>query len=728
MADEGKSEALKDEEATELKESEQPEAQKEEETTELKESKQPEAQKEEETPEPKDIVIIEEAGPCKKKVTIEIVQEKIKKAIDKQYEEMGKDALVPGFRKGRAPRRLLEKRFGKETTEQIKLTMLSDASKSAIEDNKLQTIGEPDIDFENIELPAEGSLTFDFEIEVRPEFDLPQLEGIPVTRTKLEVTDEQIDREIEQMQRWSGVWTPREEGSVELEDQIIADAVLKIEEVEEDEKLDNVEIPVEKLDELLVGAKAGETKKTSVEVPKTFFREEYRGKKVDIQISIKDVKWLKPAELDENLLKRYDVEDKDELREKIHDTLHGRLETQGRTEMTEQIYEFLLDKTDLDLPMNIVVEQTNSVLQRQYTNLLMRGLSREQIGEQIEQLQAGSEQQAEKQVKTFFIMDKIADKLDMDVSEEEINGHIAQLAMQRGQRPEKMREDMERSGSLAQLSLEVRQDKCIAKLLETAVITEKKPEKAKKVKKTKKPVKKATKKVAEKSAEPAQHITNGFHFANHCKMETTNMDVYNQYGQYQRYRQMSLDDMLLENRIVFLIGEISYQRAAEVIMKMLYLDNLKRSSEISLYVNSPGGSVDDTMAIYDTMRFVSSPIATYCIGRAQSGAAIILAAGTKGKRHALPHAKVMLHQPWGGISGQAADIKIQAEEILKAKAMINELLSKHSGQPVEKIAAETERDRYMTAEEAYEYGLIDEVLKEEEEKDKKENKDEKDKK
>jgi ATP-dependent Clp protease protease subunit len=201
------------------------------------------------------------------------------------------------------------------------------------------------------------------------------------------------------------------------------------------------------------------------------------------------------------------------------------------------------------------------------------------------------------------------------------------------------------------------------------------------------------------------------------------MDVYNQHGQYQRYRQMSLDDMLLENRIVFLIGEISYQRAAEVIMKMLYLDNLKRDSEISLYVNSPGGSVDDTMAIYDTMRFVSSPIATYCIGRAQSGAAIILAAGTKGKRHALPHAKVMLHQPWGGVSGQAADIKIQAEEILKAKATINELLSKHSGQPVEKIAAETERDRYMTAEEAHEYGLIDEVLKEEEEK---ENKDEKD--
>jgi ATP-dependent Clp protease protease subunit len=194
------------------------------------------------------------------------------------------------------------------------------------------------------------------------------------------------------------------------------------------------------------------------------------------------------------------------------------------------------------------------------------------------------------------------------------------------------------------------------------------------------------------------------------------LEVYNQYGpagQYQRYRQMSLDDMLLENRIVFLIGEISYARAAEVIMKILYLDNLKRDSEISLYINSPGGSVDDTMAIYDTICFVSSPVATYCIGRAQSGGAVVLAAGTKGKRFALPHAKVMLHQVWGGVSGQAADIKIQAEEILKAKTMINEILAKHTGQPIEKIAAETERDRYMTADEAKEYGLIDEVLHEE---------------
>ena len=227
---------------------------------------------------------------------------------------------------------------------------------------------------------------------------------------------------------------------------------------------------------------------------------------------------------------------------------------------------------------------------------------------------------------------------------------------------------------------------------------------------------------------PGRNIVNGSHFAINSETDKNLMEIYNQYGPYQRYRQMSLDDMLLENRIVFLIGEISYQRAAEIIMKMLYLDNLNRNTEISLYINSPGGSVDDTMAIYDTIRFVSSPVATFCIGRAQSGAAVILAAGTKGKRHALEHAKIMLHQPWGGVTGQAADIKIQAEEILKAKTMINELLAKHSGQPVEKIAEETERDRYMTAEEACRYGLIDEVLHEEDEKEEKKQKKEKNKK
>ncbi len=204
-----------------------------------------------------------------------------------------------------------------------------------------------------------------------------------------------------------------------------------------------------------------------------------------------------------------------------------------------------------------------------------------------------------------------------------------------------------------------------------------------------------------------------------------NIEARVQMQPYQRTREMTLSDILLENRTVFLIGEINYAMATEVIMKLLYLDNNKSGSEINLYINSPGGSVDDTMAIYDTMRFIGSPVATFCIGRAQSGAAVILAAGTKGKRHALPHAKVMLHQPWGGITGQASDIKIQAEEIGRAKKMINDILAEHTGLSPEKITEETERDKYMTANEALEYGIIDEVLVEADKDKKKKDKDSK---
>lgn len=179
---------------------------------------------------------------------------------------------------------------------------------------------------------------------------------------------------------------------------------------------------------------------------------------------------------------------------------------------------------------------------------------------------------------------------------------------------------------------------------------------------------------------------------------------------YQRYREMSIEDMLLENRIIFLAGPISDRTASVVIMRLLYLQSIKRDQPINLYINSPGGLVDQTLAIYDTMQFLGCEVATYCIGQASSGAAIILAAGTKGHRYALPNAKVMLHQPYSGITGQAEDIRIQAEEVLKDKKLLNDILAKHTGQDPDKIAREIERDRYMNAQEAFEYGLVDEIL------------------
>jgi ATP-dependent Clp protease protease subunit len=179
--------------------------------------------------------------------------------------------------------------------------------------------------------------------------------------------------------------------------------------------------------------------------------------------------------------------------------------------------------------------------------------------------------------------------------------------------------------------------------------------------------------------------------------------------QYQRTREMTIDELLLENRVVFLIGEINHASAARVIMQMLYLENQKRGQDINFYINSPGGAVDDTLAVYDTMRFITSEVATYCIGRAYSGGAVLLAAGQRGKRFILPHAKVMIHQPYGGVGGQTTDIQIQAEMILKMKRQLNEILAECCGQPVERITKDAERDKYFSAEEAKAYGLVDEI-------------------
>jgi ATP-dependent Clp protease, protease subunit len=178
---------------------------------------------------------------------------------------------------------------------------------------------------------------------------------------------------------------------------------------------------------------------------------------------------------------------------------------------------------------------------------------------------------------------------------------------------------------------------------------------------------------------------------------------------YQRTREMTIDELLLENRVVFLIGEINPSSAARVTMQMLYLENQGRGKDIHFYINSPGGVVDDTLAIYDTMRFISSPVNTYCIGRAYSGAAVLLAAGEKTKRFILPHAKVMIHQPYGGVGGQAEDIRIQAEQIIKMKAGLTKILSDHTGQTIERVRADSERDKYFSADEAKAYGLVDEI-------------------
>ncbi|MCX8095376.1 MAG: ATP-dependent Clp endopeptidase proteolytic subunit ClpP [Caldisericia bacterium] len=175
-------------------------------------------------------------------------------------------------------------------------------------------------------------------------------------------------------------------------------------------------------------------------------------------------------------------------------------------------------------------------------------------------------------------------------------------------------------------------------------------------------------------------------------------------------RSYDIFSRLLKDRIIFLGTEINDQVANAIIAELLFLEAEDPERDINLYINSPGGEVTAGLAIYDTMQFIKAPVSTICVGQAASMAAVLLAAGTKNKRYALPNTRILIHQPWGGVQGQAKDIEIVAKEIIRVKNKINEILSKHTGQPLDKIEKDTDRDYYMTSYEAKDYGIIDEVL------------------
>ena len=175
-------------------------------------------------------------------------------------------------------------------------------------------------------------------------------------------------------------------------------------------------------------------------------------------------------------------------------------------------------------------------------------------------------------------------------------------------------------------------------------------------------------------------------------------------------RNYDLFSRLLRERIIFLGTPINDTVANLVCAQLLYLESEESDKDIHLYINSPGGDITGLLAIYDTMKYIKPDVSTFCFGQAASAAAVLLGAGTKGKRYALPHARVLMHQPWGGVGGQASDIEIQAREILRMRDLLNEMMSHDTGQSIERIAKDTDRDFVITASEAVDYGLIDEVI------------------
>jgi trigger factor len=427
-------------------------------------------------------VRIEDLGPATKKVWVEIPEDRIKAKLEEQFKELRSQAAIPGFRVGHAPRKLIEKRFAADIKDQVRRSLVSESYEQALEKNNLNVLGEPE--FENpdaIQLPEAGALNFSFTIEVQPEFSIPDLKGFKVKKPKIEVKGENVEQAMQNLREQQGALMPVEDRGVQEKDYLLADVHVK----EGDNVLAHQHdaqivarpgriagIQVDDLEKQLEGLKPGEARSIKVKAPDTHPNEQIRGKELEVEVALKDLKHLQLAEINQAFLDDLGFKDEAELRDALKEQMVERIEYDVQQAMREQVSKHLLDSIHFELPAKLSQKQADRIVNRRAVDLMMRGVGRDQIEANIEKLRAGVDEEAARELKLFFILQKLAQDLEIDVDEAELNGRIAMLAAQRGRRPEKVKQDMAKDGSLANLYLQMREQKAIDKVLEGAKIEE----------------------------------------------------------------------------------------------------------------------------------------------------------------------------------------------------------------------------------------------------------------
>lgn len=458
-------------------------------------------------------VDVSDAGKLKKKITVTIPRERIDEKTNEMFGELSSSAQIPGFRVGRAPRRLIEKRFGKEINDDVRNAVLGESIGQAIEQAELNTLGEPDIDLEAIELPETGDLSFDFEVEVKPEFDLPKLEGIKIEKQLLEIDDARVDQMLETWRQGQARYEVAEKAA-DPGDMVTAGATITGEGIEENRPglqlrvaAGQIEgIPLVELADTLTGKKAGDTAEISVTIPEAHPNEDWRNKEVKIAIDISQVSQRILPEIDAEFALQHGYDTVKELREQVRRSLVSRVDADVQRGMRDQISQYLIDNTKFDLPDDMVTRHTGSIVQRRYVDLLYRGVPREQIDENMTELQAAASQQAEREMQLLFIMDKVAKDQELEATPEEVNSRIAEMARAHDRRPERLRQELASNGSLGQVHQAILEEKALDRLLEKAEITEVKAKTPKSDEKAEKKAKKTKKaaKTAKKSDTPAK--------------------------------------------------------------------------------------------------------------------------------------------------------------------------------------------------------------------------------
>lgn len=425
---------------------------------------------------------IEDAGPATKKVVVEIPKDRIEAKLAEQFKELRQQAAVPGFRPGHVPQKLLERKFSADVREQVRRVLIGESYEQAVEKNGLQVIGEPV--FENpdaLQLKENEGLTYSFEVEVQPEFKLPELKGVKVNRPKINITEENVDQAMQNLREQQGVLVPVEDRGVEDKDYLIADVHVKLgdEVVGHQHDAQIVSRPgriggidVADLDTQLRGLKVGEKRDIKVQVPETHPAEKIRGKEVTIELALKDIKKLELAEINEEFLADLGFQNQQELRDALREQMEERIGSDVKAAMREQVHKYLLDNTQIELPSRLSDRQTQRVVNRRAVELMMRGMPQDAITANIEKLQVGAKEEAARELKLFFILQKIANDFGVDVDEAELNGTVAMIAAQRGLRPEKLKQQMAKDGTLQNMYVQLREQKAVDRILETAEVTD----------------------------------------------------------------------------------------------------------------------------------------------------------------------------------------------------------------------------------------------------------------
>jgi len=424
-------------------------------------------------------VTVDDAGVCKRKLTITVSREDVDKKLDERFTELQREAQVPGFRPGHAPRRLVEKRFREAVTEEVRTALAAESFENALKEQKLDVIGEPELGPDAIQMPDDGPLTLTVELEVRPEFELPDYVGIPIDVEHKTVDEKEVDQAIEHAREENAPLELVPEGKgAEKKDYVAADLVIQVGEEKIVDRQDVrfqvdeivVEgIPLAEVPKILKGAKVGETKTATVKVPDDATREDLRGKDAEVSITVGELRRAAALD-DEGLLKAIGYESMDTLKGSLHRQLEGQADLDYRRQQEEAVRAWLLEHAPMDLPEDLAKRHADRLLNRTLVNLQYRGVPVEQIEGRLDEIRNASAAKSARELKLTFILDRIAGKENIEVTDAEVDARVRFIAAQYGRRADRVREDMQAKGTLESLHGQVQEDKVIRMLLEKAKI------------------------------------------------------------------------------------------------------------------------------------------------------------------------------------------------------------------------------------------------------------------